>query len=118
MPEKSGVWAYYPLWAVALELANAWLASEREALDLARQEAEQTRQEAADLADQLAADLDKAQGEVKRLAEQFAGISAEAGTLRDRLQAETEARAAAEHCADTAEAPSVRIVVASGRVLF
>ena len=40
------------IWAVALEMANTRLQSEREGLEVARKEAEDTRQEAADLADQ------------------------------------------------------------------
>lgn len=48
-------------WAIALEMANARLKSEREALDGARLEMEKAQAEAGELADQLAADLEAAQ---------------------------------------------------------
>ncbi len=55
------------IWSLALELANARLASEREALEQARQEAEQARREAAELADQLAGELDEARARIEAL---------------------------------------------------
>jgi len=50
------------IWAVALELANSRLATEREALDKARQELEANRDEATALADKLSAQLEAMQG--------------------------------------------------------
>ncbi|MGZ5030867.1 MAG: DNA-binding protein [Methylobacter sp.] len=49
------------IWAAAIELANARLQSEREAMEAARLEMEQAQAEAAELADQLAADLEQLQ---------------------------------------------------------
>jgi chromosome segregation ATPase len=92
------------LWAVALEFANARLASEREALELARQETEQTRQEAADLADQLAADLDQARADLTRAAEKVAINQALTNSLREQYDALKETSAAAVHRADMSEA--------------
>jgi chromosome segregation ATPase len=92
------------IWAVALELANGRLQAEREALEQARQEMEQARQEAADLADQLSADLEAVQAAARRQADQLAADAAEI----ERLWAESRSRAedltAAVHRADTAEA--------------
>jgi chromosome segregation ATPase len=56
------------VWAVALGMANARLASEREALEAARVELEDKSREAADLAAQVSADLDQANQERERLA--------------------------------------------------
>lgn len=50
------------IWAVALELSNSRLATEREALDKARQELEANRDEATALADKLSAQLEGALG--------------------------------------------------------
>lgn len=67
------------IWAVALGLANDRLRAEREALELARAEMEQQQQETADMADQLAAEIEQLraerdtmlhQVEVSRLAEE------------------------------------------------
>ena len=49
------------IWAIALELSNARLQSEREALEQVRQELAQTQQETIDLADQLNEELELAQ---------------------------------------------------------
>ena len=49
------------IWAVALELANARLTSEREALEATRQQLETAQQEATELADQLSAELETLQ---------------------------------------------------------
>ena len=51
------------IWAIALELSNARLQSEREALEQVRQELAQTQQETIDLADQLNEELDQAGNE-------------------------------------------------------
>ncbi|CAZ15916.1 DNA-binding protein [Xanthomonas albilineans] len=80
------------VWAAALELANARLASDREALELARSEMEASRQEAAELADQLTVELDEARGRVKALEATEAAAREEAAALRERL-AVAEARA-------------------------
>ena len=53
-------------WAIALEMANDRMRSEREALDLARGEMEKAQAEAAELADQLAADLEAAQSTIEQ----------------------------------------------------
>jgi chromosome segregation ATPase len=92
------------IWAIALELANSRLQAEREALEQARQELEASRQEAADLADQLSADLEVAQATVQRQTEQIAADTAEIERLRAELRAQVEATTAAVHRADTAEA--------------
>jgi len=92
------------IWAIALELANSRLQAEREALEQARQELEASRQEAADLADQLSADLDAAQATIQRQAEQIAADTAEIERLQAELRTQVEALTAAVHRADTAEA--------------
>ena len=55
------------LWAVCMELANARLAGEREALEAAREEMEASQREAAELADQMAADIEALQAQVGSL---------------------------------------------------
>lgn len=56
------------VWAVALQMANARLASEREALEAARVQLVDEQRQAADLAAQVSADLDQAIQERDRLA--------------------------------------------------
>jgi chromosome segregation ATPase len=51
------------IWAVALELANARLTSEREALEATRVQLETAQQEATELADQLSAELETLQAQ-------------------------------------------------------
>lgn len=53
------------LWAIALELANSRLSSEREALEATRQQMETAQQEATELADQLSAELEALQANYK-----------------------------------------------------
>lgn len=59
------------VWAAALGMANARLASEREALEAARVELEDERRQAADLAAQVSADLDQANQVRERLASEL-----------------------------------------------
>ena len=55
------------VWAFALELANGRLAAERESLEAARVELEAEKQEAAELADQVTAELEEAKGRLSSL---------------------------------------------------
>ena len=55
------------VWAAALELANGRLAAERESLEAARVELEAEKQEAAELADQVMAELEEAKGKLSAL---------------------------------------------------
>lgn len=57
------------VWSIAQGMANDRLASEREALDAARQEMEQAQAEAAELADRLASDLDTAKAVIEQQAQ-------------------------------------------------
>jgi chromosome segregation ATPase len=91
------------IWAIALEIANSRLQAEREALEQARQEMEASRQEAADLADQLSADLETAQGKSQRQAEALATATAEIERLRVELRAQKSATDAANHRAEIAD---------------
>lgn len=75
------------VWAAALDLANARLASEREALDEARAEADAARVEAMELADQLTVDLDEATRRAAALEEAEQAACTEAEQLRQRLAA-------------------------------
>ena len=99
------------LWAAALELANARLQSEREALELARQEAEETRKEAAALADALAADLDKAQAENADLSNQLAASLAKHEQQQAIINQETVAAIESRHRAELAEAARAELKV-------
>lgn len=75
------------VWGVAIGLANDRLASEREALEVTRQQMEQQQQEAAELADQLASDLDAAQLQI----EQQTAALKESAALATQLAAAQEA---------------------------
>lgn len=92
------------LWAVALELANARLQSEREGLELARQEAEETRKEAAALADALAADLDKAQDDNAAMIDHLAVSLAKLEQQQAVINQEATAVIESKHRAELAEA--------------
>lgn len=59
------------VWGAALGMANARLAAEREALDAARIELERDRQEAAELAEQVSADLEQARQERDRVTKEL-----------------------------------------------
>ncbi len=76
------------IWAAALDLANARLNSEREALEVARAELEASRQEAAELADQLTADLEDAKGQIEALRAAEDALQAQLGELKQALAAE------------------------------
>lgn len=91
------------IWSTALELANARLQSEREALELARQEAEETRKEAAALADTLAAELDKAQAENAELSKLLAASVAKQKEQQTVIERETTAAIESKHRAELAE---------------
>ena len=87
------------VWAIALELANARLTSEREALEATRQQLETAQQEATELADQLSAELETLQAQHLQAAQDLQTASTTLETLRQenaslsRQLATTEARA-------------------------
>ena len=56
------------IWGVALGMANDRLAKEREALESTRQEIEAQRREAAELADQMSAELETARAQIEQQA--------------------------------------------------
>ena len=87
------------VWAIALELANARLTSEREALEATRQQLETAQQEATELADQLSAELEALQAQYRQTSDDLQAASSTIETLRQenvsliRQLATTEARA-------------------------
>ena len=87
------------VWAIALELANARLTSEREALEATRQQLETAQQEATELADQLSAELETLQAQHQLATQNLQAASTTIETLRHenatliRQLATTEARA-------------------------
>jgi len=87
------------VWAVALELANARLTSEREALEATRVQLETAQQEATELADQLSAELEKLQANYEQAMTDLETVSTHLGQARhenatlSRQLATTEARA-------------------------
>jgi Plasmid replication region DNA-binding N-term len=89
------------IWGLALRVANERLASEREAFDAARVQAEQEKVEAVELADAVGAELELLQGKVSALEEGERTARQEAATLREQLAASRERAATAE--ARTAE---------------
>jgi chromosome segregation ATPase len=94
------------IWSMALQLANARLAADRESLDADRVQMEADRQEAADLADQLNEELDAAKArcaDLERAERETAGRlnaaladakeAAERATRAETRAAEIERRA-------------------------
>lgn len=91
------------VWSAALALANARLQSEREALEVARQEVEDTRKEAAALADTLAFELDKVQAENLVLSQQLAVSVAKQQEQQAVIERETAIAIERKHRAELAE---------------
>jgi chromosome segregation ATPase len=69
------------IWGIALGMANDRLAKERETLDAARKEIEAQRQEAAELADQVSADLEAARAQIAQQAQALKQAEAQAAQL-------------------------------------
>ena len=94
------------IWSAALELANGRLAGEREALEVARQQLEADKAEAAELADQVTAELEvakaallsataaeqAARSDSQNLRQQVADVTLRAATSEARVS-EIEKRA-------------------------
>ncbi|MDA8381565.1 MAG: DNA-binding protein [Betaproteobacteria bacterium] len=79
------------IWAAALDLANARLNSEREALEVARAELEASRLEAAQLADQLTVEVEDAKTRLEALTAAENAMQAQIGELKQALAAEKAA---------------------------
>lgn len=77
------------LWAAALELANGRLSSERALLEVARTELETSREEAAQLADRLAEDLQNAKVREQSLQHAESQLRAQVDELKQSLAAES-----------------------------
>ena len=96
------------LWAQASALAHEKLQAERAALETARQDLEQERAEAAELADSLASDLDQARTEIQtleaRLTELTGTIEEQRQEIERRRQETTEARESAARLQGQVEA--------------
>lgn len=92
------------IWAIALELSNARLQSEREALEQVRQELAQTQQETIDLADQLNEELEQAQALIRQQAGALDQAGNEATAKSSELTSEKSARLEAERKSDIAMA--------------
>jgi len=84
------------IWAVALDLANGRLAAEREALDVVRGQLETEKQEAAELADQVTAELEALQGRVSALEAAELAAHNDAEALRTQCNQMSERAATAE----------------------
>ena len=97
------------LWTIALDLANARLAVEREGLEKARAELEADRAEATELADRLAAQVDDLQSRLASIEAAEAAARGEADKLRGQL-------AAAQEQAHTAEARAQEIERRAGEL--
>ena len=91
------------IWALALQVANERLASEREAFGVARLQMEEERQEAVELADAVSAELEVLQGKISVLENAEHAARQDAATLREQLAACRERTAAAEARADEIE---------------
>lgn len=84
------------LWAACMELANARLAGEREALEVAREEMEASQREAAELADQMAGDIEALQAQVSSLQVRAESAESEIDDMRAELAAALERAGRAE----------------------
>lgn len=73
------------IWSMALELANGRLASEREALEAARLQLEAEKAEAAEMADQVTAELEEAKASLAQAMSAEAKARGEAEGLRHQL---------------------------------
>lgn len=78
------------IWAVALEMANSRLNAEREALEASRIEFDMARQEAAELADQLTAELDQANESIALLEQSVSAGNQREQELIQKLAAANE----------------------------
>lgn len=74
------------LWTHAIQMANARLAAEREALEKDRQDLEAQRREAAELADQVSAELEAAKTEAATLRTQIEAERTQSRTLADAVR--------------------------------
>jgi chromosome segregation ATPase len=97
------------IWAIALEMANARLQSEREALELVRQELEETQAEAIDLADQLTLEIEQAQATIQQQQDTLARQAEEALEMLAIYENEKVARQDAERKCEVTEAAMVEV---------
>jgi chromosome segregation ATPase len=114
------------IWGIALGMANDRLAKERETLDVARKEIESQRQEAAELADQMSAELETARAQIfqqahalkqaEALAAQLVAAQAVLAEVQKRadsfaamLEAEREATRLAQSKAEAAIAEASKL---------
>lgn len=84
------------VWGVAQAIAGERLAHEREALEAARKDLEQQQREAAELADQLAAELDAARAQIEQQAQALRQAEGQAAQLAAAQAALTEAQKRAD----------------------
>ncbi|ECC6922156.1 hypothetical protein DAE56_25765 [Salmonella enterica] len=80
------------IWALALEIADAGFAGEREALEKSRTETEEARAEAAALADLLSSELEESRSTITSLQEKLTVAEKETATVaheRNEAQRET-----------------------------
>lgn len=84
------------IWALALQVANERLASEREAFEAARVQAEHEKVEAVELADAVTAELETLQGKFSALEEGERTAREKAVALREQLAVSRERAATAE----------------------
>lgn len=84
------------IWGSALELANGRLATEREELEAVRIDLQNAQQEAADLADELTAELEHSKSEAELLKAENQRLKDEEKMLRDQLVVASNTVAIAE----------------------
>ena len=92
------------IWAIAMELSNARLQSERESLEQIRQELEQAQRETIDLADQLSEELEQVQALTKLQAEALVEAGKEVAAKIVELDSEKAVRLVAERQSEVANA--------------
>ncbi len=84
------------VWSIALEVANGRFASDRDAMEIERQDMDVARQEVSELADQLTIELDEAKSLLESTRNNESSIREEVGLLRIELSSMKERAAIAE----------------------
>lgn len=102
------------IWGIALGMANDRLEKERETLNAARQEIEAQRQEAAELADQMSAELETARAQIAQQAQALKQAEAQAVQLvaAQAVLAEVQKRADSFAAMLEAEREAIRLAQA------
>lgn len=92
------------IWVIALEMANARLKSEREALEKTRKDMEDSKKEAVDLADQISIELEQAQATIDLKIQAIVDSEAKVIALASDLEMAKSAKEKSDRNAETSAA--------------